>query len=349
MDPLTHTLVGGNLAATRLGAKTRFATAALVVGANLPDVDGICYLLDSDLALGFRRGWTHGILAMVALPVIQALVLAALARMRRTAQEANFSWLVILSAIGIWSHPALDWLNTYGVRLLMPFSGRWFYGDSVYIMDLWLWLVLGVGYLAGRRATAPIIITGALLGTWVVRTIARRSPEHLPLLAAVVVVFIVALFWRGGVRRPELGRRFAAGALAIAAVYIGARVTLNELTESAVTRELARRGQAVEQIMTGPDPINPLQWSIVARTGGVYRYGEFDWRSREVRLLPGVVRAAVESEEWRKARRDPSIWGLVTWLRFPAYEVERRGGETVVEVFDARRAGGGRRSRVVVR
>ncbi len=29
----------------------------------------------------------------------------------------------------------MDWLNSYGVRLLMPFSNRWFYGDALYIVD----------------------------------------------------------------------------------------------------------------------------------------------------------------------------------------------------------------------
>ena len=43
MDPLTHTLVGANLASTRLGGKTRLAGAALIIGANLPDVDSILY------------------------------------------------------------------------------------------------------------------------------------------------------------------------------------------------------------------------------------------------------------------------------------------------------------------
>ena len=34
MDPLTHTLIGASLASSKLGEKTRFATAALVIGAN---------------------------------------------------------------------------------------------------------------------------------------------------------------------------------------------------------------------------------------------------------------------------------------------------------------------------
>ncbi|MEX0342766.1 MAG: metal-dependent hydrolase, partial [Erythrobacter sp.] len=41
------------------------------------------------------------------------------------------------------THPALDWLNVYGIRLLEPFSSRWFYGDTLFIIDVWLWVLLG--------------------------------------------------------------------------------------------------------------------------------------------------------------------------------------------------------------
>jgi inner membrane protein len=78
--------------------------------------------------------------------------------------------LLLLAAIAIWSHPLLDLLNNYGVRLLMPFSGRWFYGDAVFIIDPWLILILGAGALfaAGRRnagrtdAARPARIAGAV-------------------------------------------------------------------------------------------------------------------------------------------------------------------------------------------
>jgi inner membrane protein len=34
----------------------------------------------------------------------------------------------------------------------MPFSGRWFYGDSLFIVDPWMWLALGLGVLLSRRS-----------------------------------------------------------------------------------------------------------------------------------------------------------------------------------------------------
>jgi inner membrane protein len=48
----------------------------------------------------------------------------------------------------------LDYLNTYGVRLLTPIDWRWFYGDSVFIIDLWLWLIFGIGIWLSRRRAA---------------------------------------------------------------------------------------------------------------------------------------------------------------------------------------------------
>ena len=48
-----------------------------------------------------------------------------------------------LAFIGTLSHPALDWLNNYGVRLLEPFSSdKWYYGDSIFIIDIWIWMAL---------------------------------------------------------------------------------------------------------------------------------------------------------------------------------------------------------------
>jgi inner membrane protein len=69
-----------------------------------------------------------------------------------TDQPVNIRWLLIGSAIAVFSHPALDWLNTYGVRFLMPFSDRWFYGDTLFIVDLILLVLFGAGWWISRRA-----------------------------------------------------------------------------------------------------------------------------------------------------------------------------------------------------
>lgn len=157
MDNLAHTLAGLALAEAGLRRKTALGATTLAIAANLPDVDALIYFFgDGVEALAFRRGWTHGILAMVVLPLLLAAAMRGLSRLRRArpgTPSASWRWLIILSAVGVWSHPLLDLLNTYGVRLLMPFSNRWFYGDTLFIIDLWLWLALFAGILLSRRRT----------------------------------------------------------------------------------------------------------------------------------------------------------------------------------------------------
>lgn len=161
MDNLTHTLAGFALAEAGLKHTTRFGTATLVLAANLPDIDGLSYLFGSRIdGLAFRRGWTHGVLAMVVLPILLAAAVSSWSRLVPGEREAvRWKWLLLLAAIGVWSHPLLDLLNTYGVRLLMPFSSRWFYGDALFIVDPWIWITLGLGialsWWRARRPTNP--------------------------------------------------------------------------------------------------------------------------------------------------------------------------------------------------
>ena len=151
MDNLTHSLVGALLGQAGLKKKTGLAMPALVIGANLPDVDAACFFwLEGQEHLGFRRGITHGPPAMVLLPLILAGLLWGYDRWQAKRGKrpegrlpVHFGWLYALSFIGCLTHPALDWLNVYGIRLLEPFSSQWFYGDTLFIIDVWLWALMG--------------------------------------------------------------------------------------------------------------------------------------------------------------------------------------------------------------
>ncbi|HEX2250022.1 MAG TPA: metal-dependent hydrolase, partial [Gemmatimonadales bacterium] len=62
--------------------RTAMGTAALIVGANLPDVDAITYFGAPMADLAWRRGWSHGVLALVLLPVLLTGTLVLLHRLR---------------------------------------------------------------------------------------------------------------------------------------------------------------------------------------------------------------------------------------------------------------------------
>ena len=60
--------------------------------------------------------------------------------------------LLLACFLGTLSHPLLDLMNTYGVRLLEPLSHRWFYGDTLFIVDPWIWIALIIGLEFSWRA-----------------------------------------------------------------------------------------------------------------------------------------------------------------------------------------------------
>ena len=150
MDNICHTLVGAALAECGLKKRTALGTATLMIAANFPDVDVIAVPLGH--SLGFRRGTTHGVPAMVVLPVVLTLIMLAWWRWRgRDGEPPRLMALLLLSAIGIVTHPVLDWMNSYGMRWLMPLDPTWWYADTLFIVDPWIWLALGAGVVISRR------------------------------------------------------------------------------------------------------------------------------------------------------------------------------------------------------
>jgi inner membrane protein len=200
MDNPAHTLAGLALAEAGLRRKTALGATTLAIAANLSDIDAAIYFVGDGVdALAFRRGWTHGLLAMLVLPLVLAVCMWRVSR-RRTARSgptASWRWLIALSAIGVWSHPLLDLLNTYGVRLLMPFSGRWFYGDTLFIIDPWLWLTLLIGIVVSR---------------WRAYRLATEAARPARVAIALLALYIVAMaassrIWRGIVEQVANGER----------------------------------------------------------------------------------------------------------------------------------------------
>jgi inner membrane protein len=170
LDNLCHTLVGAAIGEAGLKRRTRYANATLMISANLPDIDVLSFLVPGVNPISFRRGWTHGVIAQLLLPVaLSAVVWGAgrlAARRRGTGADArplHFGWLLALSYAGVYSHVFLDYLNNYGVRLLAPFDWRWFYGDALFIADPWLWLSLGAGIWLSRRQGRAMPARGSLI------------------------------------------------------------------------------------------------------------------------------------------------------------------------------------------
>jgi inner membrane protein len=158
MDNVTHSLVGWTLGQTGLKRRSRKGLAALVLGANGPDIDVFLGWVPW-APLATHRGITHSlVIGLPLLPPILAGLLWLLDRwqMRRgqtfkSGLEMHFGWLVALSYIGWLTHPLLDWQTSYAIQLFSPFSNRWYHNDSLFILDIWVWLGLGYAVWLSRK------------------------------------------------------------------------------------------------------------------------------------------------------------------------------------------------------
>ncbi len=150
MDNLTHTLTGIALSHAGLNRKTRFATLAAVLGANLPDIDLVTRLAGSATYLKYHRGLTHSLLGAAVLAAALAAVVFQLGRKAAPKKThggppLDLTWLLATCGISTASHLLLDFANAYGIRPFLPFSGRWLAWDIMFIFDPLLLMLLAAG------------------------------------------------------------------------------------------------------------------------------------------------------------------------------------------------------------
>jgi inner membrane protein len=345
LDPIAHTLTGAALAAAGLRRATPLAGAALVIGANVPDIDVFASFAGDYEAIAFRRGWTHGVLALVLWPFVLAAVLLAwdrYVRRRRNpdAAPARAGPLLGVAAIAVVTHPTLDWLNNYGLRWLMPFDGRWFYGDALFIVDPWVWLVLGgAAFLTFSRSRVARIRWTIF---WVLAsTLIFANPELVPLLSAVVwvagVASVVTARWLFRDAQPVVLERAAQAALAVAAVYIVTMVVSSAAARSEVRAAVAARGIEAESVMVGPAAADPFGGDVVVMTPDEYYAGRFNWLAEPRVVLEGDGMPRPRGAAFAAAARAPAAQRFLVWSRFPVIDVEAAAdGGTIVRFSDMR-------------
>jgi inner membrane protein len=153
LDNLTHSLVGallGRMGLKRLSPRTM---PALVISANLPDIDSFVAPLFGAMPIAAHRGFTHGVGGWFIMPFLAVGIILLWEKLRPNKQgPLKLGGLLFACFIGTLSHPALDFLNTYGTRIAEPLNHRWFYGDTLFIMDPWIWITLILGLEMSWRA-----------------------------------------------------------------------------------------------------------------------------------------------------------------------------------------------------
>ena len=338
MDNLTHSLLGAALAKTRLGALTPRAAPILVLAANLPDADLVSLVGGKDAYLIGHRGLTHSVLGVLLSIPLWAAISQGWDRWRGTAGNTlRWRGALLLAAVGIVSHPALDFLNIYGWRPWLPFDDRWVYGDTVFIVDPWMWLLFGgIAALAGPRSRAGSrwLALAAVLGTLAIYSSARAPLQ----LEIVWPLAVLGLCWARytGWGRARASRVWAAGSV-ILVLYLGGLAFSGPRAAQRGRDWIAARlepGEAIAAVTHAPAPAQPLSWTILIETDrAVWRLGVE--LGRDAVAAQRLDKLAAH-ELVRRASRSPCAAAWRSFARHPIAFVEASPGGTQVTLTDAR-------------
>jgi inner membrane protein len=149
LDNITHTLAGALIAEMGLRRRSRFAFAACLLGANAPDIDVFAPIAFPVDGIEFHRGPLHGIFSWPLLAVAIVAILWLIDRLRPAPPDAAVQFrpgpLFLVAFLAVLTHPFLDWLTTYAIALLAPFSWHWSSGNAIFIIDWVYWLLMAVG------------------------------------------------------------------------------------------------------------------------------------------------------------------------------------------------------------
>ncbi len=229
MDNVTHTLFGLVLAKTGLERSTPKATLALVIGANLPDIDLVSWLGGDLSYLKHHRGFSHSLTGLFCQAALLAAVLLMAHRApSKVASHASFRMLFLMSLVGLGSHSLLDYTNSYGIRPFLPFDGRWFAADLVFIVDPWMLSILASGLMLpflfrliyqeigskaggyrGGAYAALVLVAAFWVGKWVAHERAleelrqRSYPTGEPVRVGALPQFLNPVGWSGVVETEK--------------------------------------------------------------------------------------------------------------------------------------------------
>ena len=311
---MTHAFVGAAMAEYAVprhaSPRTRAGLLCLgVVAANAPDVD-LLYTGITEAPLGYllhHRGHSHTLTGLAVLAILIASSLWLFRSSRSAMRGDERRWIVLIGA-ALASHLLMDSANGYGTHPFHPFSSRWLYVDAVFVLEPWLWAILGtaVALNAARRGRVAV----ALVTLFLIGALAAVGLLPVQILALMLVVVSAAAL---ATRDWERKRRALTALVATFAIFAlmplvsraakaQARAALDGVDDSAVIDTVADANPGV-----------PWCWGVLMlhRSGGdasgtlIARRGTlslFYTRPIAATLL-GCVAALITFQVWQTRAR----------------------------------------------
>jgi inner membrane protein len=321
MDNVTHAFVGAAMAecAVPHGASSRTRTiliAAGVVAANAPDVD-LLYTGITEAPLGYllhHRGHSHTLPGLAVLGVAMWSALKLLPRAKAALQGMDRRAILLIAA-ALLGHLLMDSANSYGTHLLYPFSTRWIYGDAVFVLEPWLWVILGAALASNAVRLWRVLV--ALLALAPLAAVVSLGLLRPGVLAAMLGVACALTF---AARAWDRKKRAAVVLVAAAAIFL-VMPAVSRLAKGAARRALysVDRGELVD-IVSDVNPGVPWCWGVLTlQKAADGRSHALIARRATLSLLPGVWPAAscasarLMSARWTAEDAAPS--DTIVWHR----------------------------------
>ncbi|HEV8265563.1 MAG TPA: metal-dependent hydrolase [Gemmatimonadales bacterium] len=345
MDNLAHALLGAALGRAVAGSKVARAGLLGAVAANAPDWTEWFTGLPGDRVdrLLLHRGITHslagGLVETIGLTLLVGLGARWWTRRRGRGVAPPWGWLAVCIGATVLSHLYMDWQGSYGLRPFLPWSGRWYYGDWVAIVDPFFWLVPLVALAWGAERHWMPLTGVAVVGGTMSALLVWRSDVVVPWVFAAYATLCAlgaigwVRYWFGPVGR----RRAATFALLILALYAlaqgGAVQVEKRKVRSAAQRRFGPEASWAALTVVG----HPFAWEpVYANQDTVAGDG---WSLPRHLDAPAVARAVRETREGR---------AMAQFARFFVAEADSANGVTVY-LRDARYTRAGRDGWAVLR
>lgn len=280
MDNITHSVVGlatGDLIHRSLPSQSdeslnsvrrRLLILTAFLASNFPDIDLLLTpLLPQPLGyLLHHRGHTHTLLFLLPQAALILLTIWGLwpsARLILRKDKTTRKGFAISLSAGLLLHILMDYFNVYGVHPFYPFDSRWFYGDLVFIVEPFFWMVFGVPMIMSiqRRWLRVLLMTTpqlAILGFTLSGFLSWYS---------FVALSLVALFL-GSISLGRTKQRTFTLVLSsiLGLAFVGAQsfsLNLAQTSIKTLLNTLDPQSLLLDSALTA-FPSNPLCWSFVA-------------------------------------------------------------------------------------
>ena len=264
MDNVTHAFVGAAMAecAVPQGASPRTRTLLItagVIAANAPDID-LLYTGITEAPLGYplhHRGHSHTLPGLAVLGVAMWSGLKLLPRAKAALQGMDRRAILLIAA-ALLGHVLMDSANSYGTHLLYPFSARWIYGDAVFVLEPWLWLILGAALASNALRLWRAVV--ALLALGPSAALVAMSLLPVGVLAAMLGATGALAF---AARAWDRKKRASVVLVAAATIFV-VMPAVSRLAKATALRALSDldRGELVD-IVSDVNPGVPWCWGVL--------------------------------------------------------------------------------------